>query len=207
MSNNIISTLTNIEKDALKEIGNIGAGNAATAFSQFLDCKIDMTVPSVEILPVSEVPELFGDVNQDVVGVLLQVMGEAPANLLFILTEESVKHLLKIILDKKINLDKIEEVEKSALKEIGNILSGSYLSALNKMTGFNLIQSVPGFAYDMAGAVISSSLIPLSRTSDYTLLIETTFINGNHKIEGYFLLLPHMGTLEKILRELGFDVK
>lgn len=202
----IISNLSNIEKDALKEIGNIGAGNAATAFSQFLDCKIDMTVPSVEILPISDVPEITGDVNQDVFGVLLQVMGETPANLLFMLTEDSIKHLLKIILDREVDLAEIDDVEISAIKEIGNILSGSYLSALNKLTGFNLIQSVPGFAYDMAGAIISSSLIPLSKTSDYTLLIETTFIDGDQRIEGYFLLLPHVGSLAKILEALGFDM-
>jgi chemotaxis protein CheC len=206
MVNDIVSNLSNIEKDALKEIGNIGAGNAATAFSQFLDCKIDMTVPSIEILPVSDVPEITGDVNQDVIGVLLQVMGDAPANLLFIFTEDSIKHLLKIVLGKSVNMNEINEVEVSAIKEIGNILSGSYLSALNKMTGFNLIQSVPGFAYDMAGAIISSSLNPLSKTSDYTLLIETTFIDGDHRIEGYFLLLPHIGSLDKILKALGFEV-
>ena len=201
----LIKNLTNMQKDALKEIGNIGAGNAATAFAQFLDCKIDMTVPSAEVLSISEVPEITGNVDEDVLGILLQAMGEAPASLLFILSEESAKHLLGITLNKEIALSEIDEVEISALKEIGNILSGSYLSALNKLTGFNLIQSVPGFAYDMAGAVISSSMIPLSQAGDYTLLIETKFLDGDHEIEGYFLLIPHLGSLKKILNALGID--
>ena len=201
----LIKNLTDIQKDALKEIGNIGAGNAATAFAQFLECKIDMTVPSAEVLSISDVPEVTGSVDEDVIGVLLQAMGEAPASLLFLLSEESARHLLGIILDKEIDLDNINEVEISAVKEIGNILSGSYLSALNNLTGFNLIQSVPGFAYDMAGAVISSSMIPLSQASDYTLLIETKFLDGDHEIEGYFLLIPHLGSLKKILNALGFD--
>ncbi|MFW5855869.1 MAG: chemotaxis protein CheC [Bacillota bacterium] len=206
MSEDVIENLTDFQKDALREIGNIGAGNAATAFAQFLDCKIDMTVPSVRILPVSDVPEITGNINEDVVGILLQAMGEAPASLLFILSEESTRHLLGIILDQEVNLSSIGEMEISAIKEIGNILSGSYLSALNKMTGFNLIQSIPGFSYDMAGAIISSSMIPLSQTSDYSLLIETQFLDGGNKIEGYFLLIPHVGSLEKILEALGFEV-
>ena len=201
----LVKNLSDIQKDALREIGNIGAGNAATAFSQFLDCKIDMTVPTAEVLSISEVPEVTGGVDEDVIGVLLQAMGEAPASLLFLLSEDSAKHLMSLILDKKIDLNNIDEMEISAIKEIGNILSGSYLSALNKLTGFNLIQSVPGFSYDMAGAIISSSMIPLSQSSDYTLLIETKFLDGDHEIEGYFLLIPHVGSLEKILNALGFD--
>lgn len=201
----LVKNLTDIQKDALKEIGNIGAGNAATAFAQFLDCKIDMTVPTAEVLSITDVPEVTGSVDEDVISILLQAMGEAPASLLFILSEASAKHLLNIILNKEIDLNNIEEIEISALKEIGNILSGSYLSALNKLTGFNLIQSVPGFAYDMAGAVISSSMIPFSEASDYTLLIETKFLDGDHEIEGYFLLIPHTGSLKKILSALGFD--
>src|SRR6056297_2782203 len=154
MADNIISNLTDLQKDALKEIGNIGAGNAATAFSQFLDCKIDMSVPSVEIMPISDVPELTGDLEENVVGILLKVMGEAPAGILFILAEDSIKHLLKIILQKEVDMHNLDEVEVSAIKEIGNILSGSYLTAIGQMTGFNLIQSVPGYSFDMAAAIL-----------------------------------------------------
>jgi len=203
MADNIVSNLTDLQKDALKEIGNIGAGNAATAFSQFLDCKIDMSVPSVEIMPISDVPELTGDLEENVVGILLKVMGEAPAGILFILAEDSIKHLLKIILQKEVDMHNLDEVEVSAIKEIGNILSGSYLTAIGQMTGFNLIQSVPGYSFDMAAAILSSSVIPLSKISDYILLIETDFIDGDDEIEGYFLLMPEVGSLEKLLNALG----
>ena len=204
MPEEAINNLTEFQKDALKEIGNIGAGNSATAFAQFLDCKIDMTVPSVEILPISEVPEVTGQGEQKVVGILLQVMGEAPASILFILSEDSVNSLLNIVLQEEVDLEDIDEYEISAVKEIGNILSGSYLSALNQMTGFNLVQSVPGFAYDMAAAILSSSLAPAGASGDYTLLIETQFINGGNAIVGYFFLVPHPGSLNKILKALGF---
>ncbi|MDI3546599.1 MAG: chemotaxis protein CheC [Halanaerobiales bacterium] len=197
--------LSNLQKDALREIGNIGAGNAATAFAQFLDCKINMTVPSVEILPMTEVPEVTGGSEQRVIGVLLKVIGEAPGKILLLFSEDSIEHLLALVLDMPIDFQEINEIQVSAIKEIGNILSGSYLNAINQMTGFNLLQTVPAFAHDMAGAILSSSLISLSEESDYALLIETVFINGDHEIEGYFFLIPDPGSLDKILQSLGLD--
>lgn len=196
--------LSDIQKDVLKEIGNIGAGNAATAFAQFLGCKIDMNVPSIEILSISEVPEVTGGIEQMVVGILLNVMGEAPGRILMVFPEESIGNLLSLILQKEVDITQIDEMEISAIKEIGNILSGSYLNALNQMTGFNLMQSVPGFAYDMAGAVLSTSMIPVGEDSDYALLIETTFYKGEDELEGYFFLIPDPGSLENILNKLGY---
>lgn len=204
---NLLKNLTSIHKDALKEIGNIGAGNAATAFAQFLDCKIDMTVPSVEIMPIEEVPEITGSVENKVVSVLLKVMGNAPGSILLVLSEDSTENLMEMVLHRECNINKAGEVEVSAIKEIGNILSGSYLNAINQMTELNLVQSVPAFSYDMAGAILSSSMINISAESDYALLIETQFMNGGSEIEGYFFLIPNPGSLEKILSTLGFDTQ
>lgn len=203
----ILNNLTAIHKDALREIGNIGAGNAATAFAQFLDTKIDMTVPSVEIVPMSEVPEVTGGIEQRVISILLKVMGEAPGSILLILSEDSTEHLLEMVLFNEVDINDINEVEISAIKEIGNILSGSYLNAINQMTSLNLFQSVPAFSHDMAGAILSSSMIAISEESDFALMIETKFMNGNNEIEGYFFLIPNPGSLEKILLSLGLDTQ
>jgi len=203
----LVNNLNYYQKDALKEIGNIGAGNAATAFAQLLDKKIEMTVPSVDIVPIEEVPEVTGGIEQQVLSVFLKVIGEAPGSILLILSENSTRNLLEMILYKKIDLEKIDEVEISAVKEIGNILSGSYLNAINQMTGLNLFQSIPAFSYDMAGAILGSSMINISVESDNALLIETQFKYGNNEIEGYFFFIPNPGSLEKILKSLGFDTK
>lgn len=207
MEDNIFTKLTDLQKDALKEIGNIGAGNAASSLAQLLDCQIKMSVPAVEIIPIEMVPEVTGDVEQKVSAILLSVTGEAAGNILFLLPEASSKHLLEILLKEPVTGEELAEMEISALQEIGNILSGSYLSVINKMTDFNLLQSVPSFAHDMAGAILSSILIQMSENSEYTLLIETQFINGSNKIEGYFFYIPDPGSLEKILISLGFDIK
>ncbi|MFW5984752.1 MAG: chemotaxis protein CheC [Halanaerobiaceae bacterium] len=193
------------QKDALKEIGNIGAGNAATAFAQFLDSKIEMTVPAVELVPVTRVTEITGNEEQKLAGILLRVMGQAPSNILLAITEKSIKHLLNMILNKDIEVNNLGEVERSALKEVGNILTGAYLTSINRITNLNLIQSVPGFAYDMAGAILSSSFVSSAQTSDHVLLIETRFISEGYEIEAYLFLIPETGSLTKILSSLGFD--
>lgn len=202
----LVNHLSSIHKDALKEIGNIGAGNAATAFAQFLDTRIHMTVPSVRIIPLEEVPEVTGGVDKQVISVLLKVMGETPGSILLVFSEYSTENLLEMILDKDINMQEIEEVEISAIKEIGNILSGSYLNAINQMTGLNLFQSVPAFAFDMAGAILSYSMLSIAE-NDFTLLIETQFMNGEDEIEGFFFFIPNPGSLEKILNSLGLETK
>ncbi|MBF8436685.1 chemotaxis protein CheC [Halanaerobiaceae bacterium Z-7014] len=206
MTEDIFRDLDEMQKDALREIGNIGAGNAATAFSQFLNRKIDMTVPSVEIMPISDVPEITGNIEEIVAGILLEVMGEAPASILFMIDKDSVEKLVGLVTDQEVNFDELDDIEISAVKEIGNIISGSYLNALNKMTNYNMIQSVPECAIDMAGAILSSSMIPLSKSSDHALLIKTQFIDGEEKIEGYFFLIPETGSLKKILEAIGFDL-
>ncbi|MEJ6951512.1 chemotaxis protein CheC [Natronospora cellulosivora (SeqCode)] len=203
----LLTNLSSVHKDALKEIGNIGAGNAATAFAQFLDTKIDMTVPSVAIVPMSEVPEVTGGIEKSVISVLLKVMGEAPGSILLVLSEASTENLLEMVLFSKQDLDDTNEVQVSAIKEIGNILSGSYLNAINQITGLNLFQSIPAFSHDMAGAILSSSMITLNDESDYALLIETKFMNGDNEIEGYFFLIPNPGSLEKIILALGLELK
>lgn len=202
----LINQLTGIQKDALKEIGNIGAGNAATAFAQFLNTRIHMTVPSVTIVPVEEVPELTGGVENQVVGVLLRVMGETPGSILLVFSEKSTENLLEMITDYEINIHELEEVEISAVKEIGNILAGSYLNAISQMTGFNLFQSIPAYAHDMAGAILTSSMLSIA-DNDYALLIETKFINGDEEIEGYFFFIPDPGSLEQILNSLGIETQ
>src|SRR5690554_1843011 len=200
----LINHLTSIHKDVLKEIGNIGAGNAATAFAQFLNTRIHMTVPSVTIVPIEDVPELTEGIESRVISVLLRVTGESPGSILLVFSENSTLNLLEMITDYEIDINNLEEVEISAVMEIGNILSGSYLNAINQMTGLNLFQSVPAFAHDMAGAILSSSMLSIAE-NDYALLIETKFINGDEEIEGFFFYIPDPGSLEKILNSLGIE--
>jgi len=203
--NNSQFGLDDIKKDALREVGNIGAGNAATAFSEVLDRKIEIDVPSVEIIPLEDVSTITGSEEDHVAGVLFKVSGDAPGTILFVFPSSTIKYLVEVVMDKKIEPEEMGEMEVSLLKELGNILSGSYLKSIGDMTDLNMNQSIPGFSYDMAGAILSSTMISASSTGENVLLIETEFMDGENKIEGYFFFIPEVESLSIILNSLGLS--
>ena len=203
--NNSQFGLDDIKKDALREVGNIGAGNAATAFSEVLDRKIEIDVPSVEIIPLEDVSTITGSEEDHVAGVLFKVSGDAPGTILFVFPSSTIKYLVEVVMDKTIEPEEMGEMEVSLLKELGNILSGSYLKSIGDMTDLNMNQSIPGFSYDMAGAILSSTMISASSTGENVLLIETEFMDGENKIEGYFFFIPEVESLSIILSSLGLS--
>jgi len=197
--------LNDLQKDALKEIGNIGAGNAATALSTMLNKKINMSVPNVFILPFAQVVEIMGGAENLVAGGYLQVTSKAPLSILFVLPEDSIRIFLNILLGKSLEEGQFEldEISISALKEVTNILAGSYLTALNSFTKLEFTPTVPALALDMAGAILGNVLQLYGEVSDYALVIESVFSEEEKEVKGHFFLLPEPGSLEILLGKLG----
>lgn len=201
---NLFDNLEGFKMDVLKEVGNIGAGNAATALSQLLDKPIDMAVPKVQILPFEKIADKVGGPEQIVLAVFFRVEGEAPGNLFFILTPEAGKGLLHRLAGIEASEEEFfNEMEQSALSEIGNILAGSYLSSLADFTQLSMTPTVPGLAMDMAGAILNYGLIQFGEMGDDALLIDTTFLEGKDEVEGQFFLIPDPESFDKIFKSLG----
>lgn len=197
-------SLSAIQIDALREVGNIGAGNAAIALSQMVDKKVDLSVPKAILLPLVGVPDLVGGPETTVAGVYLNIAGDCSGSILLLLEKESATLLAGLMVPGE--LDKSGEigvVKRSALQETGSILSGAYLSALGQLTGLFFKPSVPGFAMDMAGAIIDYVLVDLGATEDQVLVVETDFMVSGIKILGHLILFPDLGTLATILERLG----
>ena len=199
--------LNEMQLDALREVGNIGAGNAATALSKVVGKRVKMEVPLVKILPLKDVPDWLGGPEKEVLGVYLTMSGAANGHILFVMTIEDALKIMNILLgdltpSREQVLD-MDEIARSAMEEIGNILSSSYLSALADFTGLRLNHSVPALAIDMAGAIVDVILIEISKRGDYALLIETEFVEEENKIKGYFMLIPDTSSLEIILQAIG----
>ena len=192
--------------DALREIGNVGAGNSATALSQIINRKIDMNVPEVSVVPLGDVPDLVGGPDAMVVGVFLRVYGEAPGNILFLLPRDSAFYLVDTLMGKSRGDTKILDfMDESALMEVGNILAGAYLNALFNFTKLSLLPSIPALAVDMAGAILSVVLVQLGQMGDHALVIETEFLSEDDDIKGHFFLVPDPGSLEIILSAVGVE--
>ncbi|MBQ4213109.1 MAG: chemotaxis protein CheC, partial [Selenomonas sp.] len=121
--------------DALREIGNVGAGNSATALSQVINRRIDMNVPKVSMVPLEVVPDLVGGPDAVVVGIFMRVYGKAPSNILFLLPQKSAFYLVDTLMGKpRGQTTSLDFMDESALMEIGNILSGAYLNAFFTFT-------------------------------------------------------------------------
>ncbi len=197
-------SMDSMEFDVLTEIGNIGAGNATTALSQLINARIDMRVPKVEMLSFAELAEVVGGAETLVAGILLSIDRDINGTMLFML-ESSAAHLLvrRLIGSGADDDSSFTDMEKSALQEIGNIISGAYLSAISSMTGLEISVSVPSLAFDMAGAILSVPAIEFGKLGDEALLIESQFKDMDIDISGYFILIPTMESYKRIMKSLG----
>ncbi len=198
-----IEKLNSLQLDVLKEIGNIGAGNAATALAKMLNRKIDMNVPKVEILEFKEVVKLLGGEETPACGIYFRFEGDLTGNIMFMLNIRSSKLLANMLMSKEDPSETLDEMDQSALQEIGNILSGSYVASLTTLTGLNIKISVPSLAIDMSGAILSVPIIQYGSMGDKVLVIETEFHEGENEVKGFFFLIPDMESFEKLLKSLG----
>lgn len=207
MSKIDLEKLEDSQFDVLKEIGNIGAGNATTALATMLNIKVDMSVPNVVLLPFDNISSFIGSEEQTVVGILLEIQGDIDGMMMFLFDMKSAHHLVNSLMMRDVHQDEngmadFSEMEMSALNEIGNIVSGSYLSALSGLTGMKMVSSVPTLSIDMLGALLSVPAIEFGKYGDKLLMIQSEFGEDDF-VTGYFLLIPELESYDKILTSLG----
>ena len=190
-----------LQRDALREVANIGAGHAATALSQLTNRRIMISVPEVNITRLEEVPEILGKADDVVAAVLMHMMGDLTGRTLVLFPESSARQLCDILLRRPLGTTTaFAEMEQSGLKEVGNILSSAYMNALSDFMGMMLVPSVPSLAIDLSGAVLTSIYMNFGYDRDYVFCVETSFLfedPGLH-LRGHFLLLPDLASLRAI---------
>ena len=206
MSDLTLEQVTSNYYDVLKELGNIGAGNAMTALSQMLGCKIDMGVPQVDLLDFSDVGTAIGGEEQIMVGVFLGVEGDITGSMLFLVEQKSAKYLInKVMMGMGDPGEEFTEMELSAMQEVGNIITGAYLNSLSTLTNLKIYPSPPALTVDMAGAILSVPAIEFGIYGDQILMIQSKFFD-EVQIDGYFILVPDVESYKKILTSLGLPV-
>lgn len=204
MSNIDLDSIDSVQYDVLREIGNIGAGNATTALSQLINGKIDMSVPKVELLEFKELSDIVGGAETLVAGILLTLEGDIDGMMMFMLEEIFAHHLVNRLMGKEtIEIETFSEMDKSALQEIGNIIAGAYLSSLSSLTNLTITASIPYLSIDMAGAILSVPAIEFGKVGDKALLIQSQFGEDDEAINGYFILIPTVESYSKIMKSLG----
>ena len=204
MAETTLDNLNDLQFDVLKEIGNIGAGNATTALAKMMNMKIDMNVPRVDLVPFTNLPDIFGSPEEVLAGILVQLDGDIKGMMMFLVKEKSAHNLVNSLMGGMIQSsgDGFSDMELSALGEIGNIIIGAYLSAMSNLTSLKISSSVPYISIDMAGALLSVPAIEFGKLGDKVLLIETQFGELDF-VNGYFLMVPELESYDAILSSLG----
>ena len=188
--------------DVLKELANIGVGNALTSLSKMLnEEKVEMNVPEATLAPLQDVPDLLGGAELPVAGIYIESHGDIGLTILFVLSMDSAYKLISTLLPG--SQGELDEMGLSALLEVGNILTGSYLNALSMMTNSRMMPSPPKIAVDMSGAIISTVIAEARIVDDEVVILKTSMNSLQSNISGHILILPDRGSLKKIFTLLG----
>jgi chemotaxis protein CheC len=190
--------------DTLREIGSIGTGNAATALSQILGREVRIALPEVRIMGYNEAIEWIGGPEEVTAGVLVKMGGQMNGILLSVQKLEFVNLVLESMLNQHVEgYEELNELSRSALIEVGNIMISTFINALSGLSDMSVNLTVPAFAVDMQGAILTVPMAEYGGMSDYLMTIGGDFIVDNHKVPCHLLLSPDIRSLNFLLRKLG----
>lgn len=204
MSPNSYDDLSAMHMDVLREIGNIGAGNAATSLSVMLNQPVNITLPKVNLVGFNDVAEAVGGAEALCYGVLVNLSGDIDGMVMFLLDKQVAHRILNILMGQHFdNFDELDELSFSAIKEVGNILSASYVNSIAELTGLCINLSVPYVSIDMAGALLSVPIIKFGTLGDKVLFIEENFKSNNEDVASHMVMFAEVDSLNLILGRLG----
>jgi len=198
--------LNDIQLDVLREIGNIGSGNAATSLANMLAQSVDISVPKIKILDYGQVAEELGGSEMMVVGLMLTMSEDVSGMLMFLLQKDFAYLTLNALLGESPDISNLDEMGESAIMEVANIMAASYVNAISTMTGLKINISVPSVCVDMVGAILSVPAIYFADISDKIIYIEDEFHSDEENVTSHILMIPDVQSLDKIMTNLGIEI-
>ena len=202
-----VEQLQDMHLDVLKEIGNIGSGNAASSLSTFLQTPTDIVVPVVRLLDFNETVNFLGGPEKITIGMLVNIVGDINGMMLYIIEEEFASQLTSTLFGAPIeDLTNLNEMERSLIAEVGNIMSASYINAIASLTGMTIDISVPMLTTDMVGAILNVPVVEFAQVGDKVLFIDDGFTIGGKQIKSNMILIPEMESLDTLFSRLGVSI-
>jgi len=199
-----LEDLTAMQIDALREVGSIGAGHAATALSQLVDHRIDLEVPQLEMLPIGSVPDVFGGPETLVGAVYDRMLGDLGGGLLFVAPRDSSLALVDLMRNRPVGTAKSFGMEEEAtVTHVASILASSYMASIARLADLNILPARPSFALDMAGAILQVVTAETGMRAENALLLRTRFFNDETTVDAYMFFLPDPDSLDVLLGRLG----
>jgi len=205
--------LTEIQRDALQEIGNMGAGNAANALAQMIGKRVDINIPSVKMVELDKYADTISRATDKLLVAWSNVTGKTKATVLTIFNVKDIINLTSIIVDdknktqidlrKKIKtVDDFPELYRSAMTELGHILGSNYISAIGDLLGIRLMTDPPDINLDTGKQLFSILKDEIGLLKKLSLVITTNVIITDYKVTGTFLYIPNIDTLQELLDAL-----
>lgn len=199
-----IERLSDMQLDALREIGNIGAGHAATALSQLMDKAVRLEYPELELIPVADVPTVFGGPEQLVGAVYSRMLGDIAGGMLFMMPRDSALALIDLMHGRPVGSTRsFGHNEEAVLTHVASLLASAYMAAIARMADLNVLPSTPAFALDMAGAILQVAVTEIGMKATSALLVRTAFFDDETTVDAVLFFLPDPDSLEVILGRLG----
>ncbi len=206
MALNTIDELNALHLDVLKEIGNIGSGNAASSLSTLINCTTDISVPEVKLLDFSNAVNYLGDPDSIGIGMLVNLVEDIKGMMLYIIKKDAASTMTKAIFGTEIeDVFNLNEMERSFIAEVGNIMSASYINAIASLTGLTVDITVPQMTVDMVGAILSVPAVQFAQIGNKVLFINDNFIIGGSEVASSVILVPEMASLELLFKKLGVE--
>lgn len=187
-----------VQLDALRELANVGSGNAGTALASFVGKPVDISIPKALVLDVADAVEAAGPADRPVTTVVLPIFGDMDAIVLLVLGEDDAALVCRLL-----GVEAGSELAASAVGEVGNILGASYVTALGNMTGLALEPAPPSVVQDMLGAVVASVVAAGAADSDVALVLDSALTVEGEACELGFVLIPSEGGVDELLSRLG----
>lgn len=199
-----LDDLSDLQIDALREVGSIGAGHAATALSQLLGKPIELSMPVLDLIPLREVPGVLGGPENLVAAVYSRLLGDVGGGMLFMASRDASLALADLMHSRDIGVTKsFGDDEKALLTHIGAILCSAYLAAIARFTDLNILPSTPSFVLDMAGAILEVATAETGMKADTALLQRTSFDVEEMAMDVALFFLPDQDSLDAVLGRLG----
>lgn len=198
--------LSPIAIDCLQEMGNIGSGNAASSLSAMLGKPVTMHVPTISVLDYQAAIDEMGGPEKLITAILVMFKGDIKGMMIFLLENAFDEIVIKTFMGKEnVDVTNLDEADASAVKEMGNIMAGAYLSALAAMAEFTIEMDPPSMKIDMMGAIMNAPMVKLDEVGDKVLFIDEGFKIDNIEINANIILVPETESLDILMKKLGVN--
>ena len=184
------------------ELGNIGAGHAATSLSDILQQQVDIDIPRIGTIPLNMLPKFYQSKNMPATAVYIHLMGELECHFLFIFELPELREITTLMTRSITQKECESSMESSAIEELGNILIGSFLTAISDFTGLNLISTPPMLIGAPFDSIISEFMVKLASDSGDALVFDTRFRRAcDYYAPTQLMILPSPELRELLIRK------